>query len=105
MKCRGTITLLAAAPAILAIALGTGCTHSHKEPSTTPTQEPRNDLITHSPGPGYSWIGGKWVWTGKSHYWKDTRWEAWPIPNGRWVPGYWRETHDGKKEWVEGHWR
>ncbi|MEO8481813.1 MAG: hypothetical protein ABI634_06350 [Acidobacteriota bacterium] len=57
-----------------------------------------------SPGPGFTWIGGFYRWTGRDYIWIPGHYERAPRPRAAWVPERW--VHD-RRGWylVEGHWR
>jgi hypothetical protein len=55
-----------------------------------------------SPGPGYVWIGGDWVYRGGSYRWHEGRWAR-----GRartWSDGHWQQSGNGWR-WNRGHWK
>ncbi|HTO86490.1 MAG TPA: YXWGXW repeat-containing protein [Thermoanaerobaculia bacterium] len=56
-----------------------------------------------SPGPGYVWIEGSWVWRANAYQWRAGRWERRPHAEAVWVAGSWRHAHQGWY-WVDGHW-
>ncbi len=76
-------------------------------PSTTvvvqdaPPQPPVETVVIPSPGPGYVWIGGEWVWNG-GWFWRAGYWSY--HPGGIWVEGGWRR---GPRGWYHepGRWR
>ncbi len=59
--------------------------------------------VVVSPGPGYVWIGGEWIWNG-GWVWRAGYWAYPPYSHAVWVPGYW---HRGPHGWYcrTGHWR
>jgi len=64
---------------------------------------PLAQTVVGTPGPGYVWIGGEWVWNG-SWLWRAGYWAYPPYPRAVWVPAYW---HRGPHGWYcrPGHWR
>jgi outer membrane lipoprotein SlyB len=64
---------------------------------------PLVQTVVVSPGPGYAWIGGEWIWNG-SWVWRAGYWAYPPYPHAVWVPGDW---HRGPHGWYcrTGHWR
>ena len=49
---------------------------------------PQGEVITVSPGPGYFWIPGIWIWEGNRHVWRGGHWEA-HRPGQAYVPHQW----------------
>ena len=45
---------------------------------------PRVEYRTVSPGPGYGWVGGDWVWGGSRYDWRPGRWAPQPPRGGQW---------------------
>jgi hypothetical protein len=64
---------------------------------------PRAEVIIGSPGPGYFWIGGYWVWSGSAYHWAPGHW-AKRRPGREWVPGRW-EQRGRRWVWRRGFWR
>ena len=66
-----------------------------------PPEPPREEIVVASPGPGYVWIGGEWVWNG-GWFWRAGYWSY--HPGGFWVEGGW---HRGPRGWSHepGRWR
>ena len=62
------------------------------------------ERVIVSPGPGYVWVPGYYIWTGARYDWHAGAWRRPPRPRGVWVAPHWR--HD-RRGWffVEGHWR
>ncbi|HMH32771.1 MAG TPA: hypothetical protein VK543_07060 [Puia sp.] len=55
-----------------------------------------------SPGSGYVWISGNWVWAGSGYTWREGRWDR--AREGRaWHDGHW-ESHGNGWRWRRGHW-
>ncbi|MDB6058025.1 MAG: 17 kDa surface antigen [Verrucomicrobiales bacterium] len=75
------------------------------EPVVTaaPPPAPQQEVIVASPGPGYVWVGGEWVWRGR-WVWAPGHWVSGPRPGAVWVGGVW--VHGGRG-WYHrgGHWR
>jgi hypothetical protein len=55
-----------------------------------------------SPGPGYVWITGDWVWVNGNYRWREGHW-AHRRPGYAWHEGYW-ERHGKGWKWRRGHW-
>jgi outer membrane lipoprotein SlyB len=68
-----------------------------------PPSPPVETIVVASPGPGYVWIGGEWVWNG-SWFWRAGYWGYPPYPHTVWVGGGW---YSGPHGWYHspGHWR
>jgi hypothetical protein len=64
---------------------------------------PRVEVITTSPGRGYTWIAGYWRWDSGDYYWTPGRWVRIQHGYTHWEPGHWREKHH-RWHWVEGRW-
>jgi outer membrane lipoprotein SlyB len=66
-----------------------------------PPPPPTETIVVASPGPGYVWIGGEWVWNG-GWFWRAGYWSY--HPGGIWVEGGW---HRGPRGWYHepGRWR
>ncbi|MFM2082789.1 MAG: hypothetical protein RL380_1480 [Verrucomicrobiota bacterium] len=64
---------------------------------------PRGETVVVSPGPGYVWCGGEWVWDG-GWLWTGGRWCAPPRYHTVWVGGSWSS---GSRGWRHhpGYWR
>ena len=64
---------------------------------------PLVQTVVVSPGPGYVWIGGEWIWNG-GWVWRAGYWAYPPYVHAVWVPAYW---HRGPHGWYcrPGHWR
>ena len=76
-------------------------------PTTTIVTEapppPPVETVVLAPGPGYVWIGGDWVWSGR-WVWRAGYWAYPPYPHAVWVGGYWgRGPHGWHRS--PGHWR
>jgi hypothetical protein len=56
-----------------------------------------------TPGVGYVWIGGSWVWNGR-WVWEHGRWGRPPHPGAVWVPHRY-ETRNGRHVFVRGGWQ
>lgn len=54
-----------------------------------------------SPGPGYVWIDGDWVWRGGTYRWHEGRWRR---TSRTWQAGHWQPVGAGWR-WNRGHWR
>ncbi|MEO5366809.1 MAG: YXWGXW repeat-containing protein [Magnetococcus sp. WYHC-3] len=64
----------------------------------------RETVVVASPGPGYVWISGAWVWHGSGWGWCAGHWAMPPHPRAHWVAGGWESDH-GRRMWRPGHWR
>jgi len=78
------------------------------QPTTTvveqaPPPPPVETVIVPSPGPGYVWVDGEWVWNGR-WFWRAGYWGYPPYPSAIWIGGGW---HKGSRGWERepGHWR
>jgi hypothetical protein len=59
--------------------------------------------IPVSPGIGYVWVGGAWVW--RDHWvWDAGRWQRPPRPGAVWYPHRY-ENRNGQRVFVRGGWR
>jgi hypothetical protein len=67
-------------------------------PPRPPVQRPA------PPSPIHIWIDEDWAPRGNTYEFRGGRWEEPPHPNATWVPGHWKQTHDGYI-WVPGQWR
>lgn len=67
---------------------------------------PMARVLLASPGPGYAWFEGRWVWnTGRADYvWEPGRYVAIPAGYRRYEPGRWVHRRQGYL-WIEGRWR
>ena len=59
--------------------------------------------IAVSPGIGYVWVKGHWIWNG-NWVWNSGHWLATPHPSAVWTPGCWTERHH-HWVWIEGYWQ
>jgi hypothetical protein len=55
-----------------------------------------------SPGAGYIWIDGDWMWSGGRYNWHPGRWDR-GRPGRTWHAGSWQHTSRGHR-WNRGHW-
>jgi outer membrane lipoprotein SlyB len=71
-----------------------------QEAPPAPLQE---TVVVASPGPGYIWVGGEWVWNGR-WFWRAGYWGYPPYSRAVWISGGW---HQGQRGWYHspGHWR
>jgi hypothetical protein len=53
-----------------------------------PPPPPQAEVVTVSPGPGFFWIPGIWIWEGGRHVWRGGHWEA-HRPGYTYVPHQW----------------
>jgi len=65
---------------------------------------PLAERVVVTPGPGYVWVPGYYVWTGAPYNWRAGAWVRPHRPRAVWVAPHWRHERRG---WffVEGHWR
>jgi outer membrane lipoprotein SlyB len=82
--------------------------NSAPAPSTTVVVQqapppPPAETVVVSPGPGYVWVGGEWVWNG-GWFWRAGYWCYPPYPGAIWIHGDWDH---GPRGWHHepGHWR
>jgi hypothetical protein len=68
-----------------------------------PPPVPAETITVVQPGPGYIWVGGDWVWSGR-WVWVGGHWAYPPHPHGAWVSGYWVKGPHGWYK-TEGYWR
>ncbi len=55
-----------------------------------------------SPGPGYVWMDGNWIWRGGRYEYENGRWYE---PRAEhWHNGHWRKVRGGWA-WQPGRWR
>ena len=57
----------------------------------------------NSPGPGYVWVEGDWIYTNGNYNWHEGYWSA-PRRGRTWVAGSWEQGRRGYV-WRKGHWR
>jgi len=64
---------------------------------------PPVETVVVAPGPGYIWVDGEWVWSGR-WVWVAGYWAWPPYPHAVWVRGGWSRGPHG---WhgTRGHWR
>lgn len=67
-----------------------------------PPPLPPVEEIPVSPGPGYVWTGGEWVWN-NGWYWSAGYYAFPPAPGFVWVAGYWGPGPHGYIRYG-GHW-
>jgi hypothetical protein len=61
------------------------------------------ESVPPSPGMGYYWIGGSWVWY--NHWaWEPGRWELPPHPGAVWIPDRY-VYQNGRHVFIRGGWR
>ena len=61
------------------------------------------ETIVVSPGPGYAWVGGEWIWNG-GWFWMSGHWIVPPYPHALWIGGTWSRGPHGYHR-MPGHWR
>lgn len=103
---RWTNTQLRKIGASIALSASLACAGSMTVSETTAERRPppeRVEMITVSPGSGYTWQPGYWRWDNGEYSWVAGRWAQIEPGYTHWVPGHWREKHH-RWHWVEGHW-
>jgi hypothetical protein len=55
-----------------------------------------------SPGSGYVWVSGDWVWGGNGYTYRQGYWSR-PRGTRVWASGTW-ESRNGGYRWRRGHW-
>ncbi len=70
---------------------------------SVPPPPARVEHVVIAPGPGYVWVTGEWVWTGRWN-WIPGRWMLPPHPHAHWVPPTWSRGPHGYHR-HGGHWR
>lgn len=68
-----------------------------------PPPAPPPETVVVTPGPGYVWVGGEWVWNGR-WVWVGGHWAYPPQPHAVWVSGYWWKDYHGWHR-APGYWR
>jgi hypothetical protein len=71
--------------------------------ANVPPPAPQPEVIVESPGPGYVWAGGEWVWHGR-WVWAPGHWVYGPRPGAVWVGGVWVHGRHGYYH-RGGYWR
>ena len=61
------------------------------------------ETVVVAPAPGYVWIGGEWIWSGR-WVWVAGHWGYPPYPSAVWVGGSWGHESRGWRR-NPGHWR
>jgi hypothetical protein len=56
-----------------------------------------------SPGDGYIWIDGDWVWSGGAYVWHNGHWGR-PRSGRSWMRGHWDHGSRGY-HWTRGAWK
>jgi hypothetical protein len=64
---------------------------------------PLVEVVPPSPGVGFIWIGGAWVWNG-SWVWESGHWDRPPHPGAIWIPHRYG-TQDGRHVFIRGGWK
>jgi len=69
-----------------------------------PPPQPRRELVSARPGPGYVWVAGYWGVRGSRYVWVSGRWERPPRRGAVWVAPRYERRHGS---WVVlgGWWR
>ena len=67
--------------------------------------EPYAETLTVSPGVGYIWLPGLWLWSGGRYQWRGGSWSRPPVGYNRWNNGGW--SHQPGRGWYHsgGYWR
>jgi hypothetical protein len=63
------------------------------------------EVVTVSPGVGYVWVPGLWLWSGGRYQWRAGAWSRPPVGYKQWNHGGW--VHQPGRGWRHsgGHWR
>jgi len=69
-----------------------------------PPPAPLAEPVPPSPGPGYVWVRGQWLWNGTAWAWAAGRWVPSQPPQPAWVPAQWVRGPYGWY-WQPGHWQ
>ena len=69
---------------------------------STPPPPPVQDAVVVSPGPGYFWVRGAWVWRDR-WVWERGHWVYPPRPGARWRGSHYEER-SGVRIYVRGGW-
>ena len=66
---------------------------------------PYTEVVTVSPGVGYVWLPGLWLWSGGRYQWRSGNWSRPPAGYNQWNRGGW--NHQPGRGWYHsgGHWR
>ncbi|MEP7278920.1 MAG: hypothetical protein ABI813_09780 [Bacteroidota bacterium] len=90
---------------LIAVLLAGASLFSSCGPSHMVVSRPGDIIYTRpaSPGEGYIWMDGDWIWTGGRYSWREGRW-ARPRLGRVWYRGNWQHTAHGYR-WNRGHWR
>lgn len=66
---------------------------------------PYNEVVTVSPGVGYVWTPGIWLWSGGRYTWRAGVWSRPPTGYSTWSNGGW--YHSPGRGWYHsgGYWR
>ena len=87
-----------------------GCAGPQAVSVNAPVDVPGNppplvtETIPPSPGYGYYWIAGAWIWGGNNWAWEPGRWQLPPHPGAVWVPHQYI-IRDGRHIFIRGGWR
>lgn len=65
---------------------------------------PRRETRYASPGRGYVWVDGYYMWNGRDFVWVRGRWIQPRYSGKRWVSGKWKKKGD-KWVWSPGKWK
>ncbi len=63
-----------------------------------------NELQPASPGAGFAWVAGTWVWSGRQYQWAAGHWVQPPQTHQTYVAGEWR-SQGGRYHYEPGRWR
>lgn len=66
---------------------------------------PYSEVVTVSPGVGYVWLPGLWLWSGGRYQWRAGNWSRPPSGYSQWNHGGW--SHNPGRGWHHsgGYWR
>ena len=71
----------------------------------TAPPSPYTEVVPSSPGVGYVWVPGLWLWSGGRYHWRAGAWSLPPAGFSHWTPGGW--SHQPGRGWYffGGRWR
>lgn len=93
--------------AFVVVGLLSGCVVAQPPPvvSAPPPAPPAQvEVASPTPGPGYVWVPGHWVWRRRGYVWVPGYWAVPTTPGYVWVPGHWA-PRGPRFVWIEGRWR
>lgn len=66
---------------------------------------PYAEVVTVSPGIGFVWMEGAWIWSGGRHQWRAGSWARPPSGYNRWESGRWNNQPGRGWYQLGGRWR